>query len=105
MRRRRVWRGSAAGSTKTVSERFSSRAILGMKRSSRPSASGNTASGLPPKRWSVKTSAVRKRSLVIRKPRGAAESAALDRDLELDVADADAIAVGQGCELVDGAPV
>ena len=49
---------ASAGKTKEVSEKLNSRAICCICRSERPSACGNTASGLPPKRVSVNTSQV-----------------------------------------------
>ena len=56
-RRRYSAEGSVGGSTNTVSERFISRAIFCISQTSRPSASGITATGFPPKTVSVKTSA------------------------------------------------
>ena len=55
IRTRRVCPASA-GSTKVLSEKLNSRAICCIRRLERPRASGRTASGLPPKRRSVKTS-------------------------------------------------
>ncbi len=49
MRRRRVCPGRSGGRTKTVSDRLSSRATACICRPESPAASGNTASGLPPK--------------------------------------------------------
>ena len=60
MRTRAVFAGSAGGSTKVVSLRLNSAASDCMSASLRPRASGKTASGLPPKRRSVKTSTVTK---------------------------------------------
>ena len=60
MRTRAVFAGSAGGNTKVVSLRLNSAASACMSASLMPSASGNTASGLPPKRRSVKTSTVTK---------------------------------------------
>jgi hypothetical protein len=48
MRRRRECFALSGGKTKTVSERFSSRAVACMISVSRPLASGNTARGFPP---------------------------------------------------------
>ncbi len=48
-----------AGTTKTVSERFISRAIFCIVTSSRPEASGNTARGFPSRGWVVNTSTTR----------------------------------------------
>ncbi len=61
IRSRRVCAGSSGGSTNTVSDRLNSRATRCICAPSRPRASGSTASGLPPKMRSVKTSAVMKR--------------------------------------------
>ena len=60
MRTRAVFAGSAGGRTKVVSLRLNSAASDCMSPSVMPRASGNTASGLPPKRRSVKTSTVTK---------------------------------------------
>ena len=61
MRTRAVLAGSSGGRTKVVSLRLNSAASDCMSASERPRASGNTASGLPPKRRSVNTSTVTKR--------------------------------------------
>ncbi len=61
MRTRAEWAGSSGGSTKVVSLRLSSAARRCMSSAEMPSAWGKTASGLPPKRRSVKTSTVSKR--------------------------------------------
>jgi hypothetical protein len=60
MRTRAVFAGSAGGSTKVVSLRLNSDASACISASLMPRASGNTASGLPPKRFSVNTSTVTK---------------------------------------------
>jgi hypothetical protein len=56
MRTRAVCAACSGLSTNTVSDRLNSRAIFCMRAPSSPSASSTTASGLPPKRSSVKTS-------------------------------------------------
>lgn len=61
IRSRAVWSGLSGGRTNTVSERFISLAMRCMVSPSRPLESMKTASGLPPKIRSLKTSAVRKR--------------------------------------------
>ncbi len=48
MRSRQVWAASSGGSTKVVSARLNSRAMVCMAASDRPRASVSTASGLPP---------------------------------------------------------
>jgi hypothetical protein len=58
MRSFRKCAGSSGGKTNTVSERFSSLAIVCIVCASNDPASGNTASWLPPNISSVKTSAV-----------------------------------------------
>jgi len=58
MRKRRVARGSRGLTMNTVSDRLNSRAIFCMKSVGSSGTSVNTASGLPPNRWSVKTSSV-----------------------------------------------
>jgi len=63
MRTRAVFCASAGGSTKVVSLRLNSAASACISASVIPLASGNTASGLPPKRRSVKTSTVTKEKL------------------------------------------
>ena len=60
MRTRALFAGSAGGRTKVVSLRLNSAASDCISPSLSPCASGNTASGLPPKRRSVKTSTVTK---------------------------------------------
>jgi hypothetical protein len=52
---------SSGGSTKVVFERSISRVICSISSSVRPSASGKTASGFPPKGVAVKMSACKKR--------------------------------------------
>ncbi len=58
MRTRRVF-PSSGGSTNEVSEKLNSRAMRCICASESPRASGRTASGLPPKIASVKTSQCR----------------------------------------------
>src|SRR5215204_3693758 len=65
MRTRAVFAGSAGGRTKVVSLRLNSAASDCISPSLSPCASGNTASGLPPKRRSVKTSTVTKENVRI----------------------------------------
>src|SRR4029078_8376291 len=70
MRTRAEFFGSSAGSTNVVSLRLNSAASDCSSWSLSPRASGTTASGLPPKRCSVKTSTVtkEKRRIVLYRP-------------------------------------
>ena len=56
IRIRRSAPGASAGRTKVLSEKFISRAMSCMSPSVGPSPSRNTASWLPVRHWSVKTS-------------------------------------------------
>src|SRR5687767_1541598 len=53
------------GNTNVVSGKLNSRAIACIARSERPCASGKTASWLPLNGWSVKTSAITKRCIIL----------------------------------------
>src|SRR5471030_1387736 len=65
MRTRALFALSAGGRTNVVSLRLNSAARDCISPSLRPIASGKTASGLPPKRWSVNTSTVTNEKLRI----------------------------------------
>ncbi len=58
MRTRAVWAGSCGGITKIVSDRLNSRAMVCICAGVSAPASSTTASGLPAKGVSVKTSSV-----------------------------------------------
>src|SRR5271166_2996763 len=61
---RAVLTGFLGSNANTVSDRFNSRAIACIRRSSRPSLSRTTASGLPASAVSAKTSSVKKRRVI-----------------------------------------